>query len=144
MEPQYVDYLWSTLEPWVHYIPVTEATFVNISKFVAADQNQELLRRIITNANIWCSKQMSKRKLKKDFLRILNSFVDELDRHDPSWLTTWKTAFVAYIRQGEREFFPQYRFHERALKAVSTELNPVALHVVPEPVTRASQRNHEA
>lgn len=127
MEPKFVDYLWPTLKPWVHYIPATVETFDKIARFVADNKNEEPLKGIVRNANKWCSEHMRRSKLKSDFLSLLDGYVEELDRHDSgSWLDVWSKSYHSVVNAGKMDFF-----HEPSLGRDEVEKRSTDFHVQP-------------
>jgi hypothetical protein len=127
MEPRYVEYFWSTLQPGVHYLSATEANLTAVAGFIADDDNQEEVKTIIRNANNWCSTHMTQTQLKRDFLAILNGYIEELNRHNAGWLGWWQTNYVNYIRRGESDFFREYRYVAKKLRRKSKDIHPVPL-----------------
>jgi hypothetical protein len=127
MEPHYVEYLWSTLQPGVHYLSATEVNLTVVAGLIANDDNQATVRAIVRNANSWCSTHMTQAQLKHDFLAILNGYVEELDRRDTGWLGWLQTNYVRFIRQGESDFFREYRYVVKKLRRKSQDIHPVPL-----------------
>lgn len=129
MEPRYVEYFWPMLQSGVHYLSANEANLTAVAQFIAANENQAKLREIVVNANRWCSRQMTQSQLKVDFLSILNGYVEELSIYDGGWLSWWEANYVHYIRQGEKDFFREYRYVVQKLRRKSTDLHPMPLHL---------------
>lgn len=55
-----MDYFQPTLEPWKHYIPIRLDLSDALEKveFVMSDENQDVVRRIISNAQAWCTQRL--------------------------------------------------------------------------------------
>jgi hypothetical protein len=91
LEPKYVEYLYSTLHPWTHYIPV-KADLSDLHENVewALNPNNEAkVQDIIISANEWCSRHMVVEELAQDMLDIWESYVQNLDRADTTWQRQW-------------------------------------------------------
>lgn len=116
VEPKWVDYFHSTLEPWKHYIPVKGdlSDVVDRVKFAVSDDKDRTVQSIISNANIWCANHMVRDKasrngdarcivglvkqylysqvkshLARDFLDSLDWYARQLYVGDSSWPTIW-------------------------------------------------------
>lgn len=92
VEPQYVEFFYSELRPWVHYIPVRD-DFADLEENVAWAlnvANDAQVQRIIGAANQWCSKRLVPDELARDVLDILEAYVHRLNQGDPTWQTRWQ------------------------------------------------------
>jgi hypothetical protein len=90
VQPAMVDHFYGQVEPWIHYIPVSESLDDLIPKieWVLAHPNQS--DEIVDNAHSWCSQHMIFELLAKDVLSIWNSYVEKLEVGSASWSEIWK------------------------------------------------------
>jgi hypothetical protein len=91
VEPQFVEYFYKDLEPWVHYIPIKYdlSDLVEAVEFAVAVKNQKQVQEITRNANTWCQQHLLTEMLGKDFLDILEDYVSFLEKGDAYWSSTW-------------------------------------------------------
>ena len=91
VEPKHVEYIYSTLYPWTHYIPV-KADLSDLHENVEwalNPDNEATVQDIIFSANEWCSRRMVPDELAHDMLDIWESYVRNLNRDDTSWQKQW-------------------------------------------------------
>lgn len=90
VQPAMVDHFYGQVEPWIHYIPVSESLDDLIPKieWVLAHPHQS--DEIVDNAHRWCSQHMIFESLAKDVLNIWNSYVEKLDVGSAIWSEIWK------------------------------------------------------
>ena len=91
IEPKYVEYFYSDLGPWTHYIPVKD-DLSDLHENVAwalSPNNEGTVKDIITSANEWCSQRLVPEELAHDMLDTWESYVRLLDRADPDWQKEW-------------------------------------------------------
>lgn len=102
IRPQFLDYNADQLKEWTHYIPYYPKTasnnthnvsFPDFVEHILKDENDAMLRKIISNANGWCREHMSRPSIQDDLLDIFASFVAELDKNDASWEEKWMSSF---------------------------------------------------
>ena len=125
VEPEFVDYYMpNTLQPWVHYIPINmnSSNLVPIVKWVLHPQNEDYVRKVINNANIWCSKQMKYTTIIEDLLDTLEFYVMQLNKHNPNWYEVWSNSTV--ILQEEEEGDTNTTT-TRATTAATTKFNKI-------------------
>jgi lipopolysaccharide biosynthesis glycosyltransferase len=91
VEPQYVDYFYPELKPWVHFIPVRDdlSDLVDNVAWALDPKNDNAVQRIISSANQWCSKRFIPEELARDQLDIMEAYVGQLDRADTKWQQSW-------------------------------------------------------
>jgi Glycosyl transferase family 90 len=100
VEPAYVDYFFSSLIPWRHYIPVKNdlSDLLETVAFALDPANDGLIQEIITSANHWCAERSTHKGLVYDMLDTWESYIQMLDRGDPQWQQKWdrrKQALLA-------------------------------------------------
>lgn len=101
IEPEHMEYFYSDLKPWTHYIPV-KADLGDLDENVAwtLDPNNEgTVRDIITSANEWCAQRMTPVQLAKDLLNIWQAYIHLLERADPKWQEKWLSKKEEMISQ---------------------------------------------
>lgn len=101
VEPKYVDYFQyksatrsgsiPILQPWVHYIPIRYdlKDLVEKTQYAVNDANEEIITRIIHNANAWCSEHMTQTSVTYDMLHVLDKYVETLNDYSPQWKQQW-------------------------------------------------------
>lgn len=91
VEPQYIDYFYKSLVPWTHFIPVKHdlSDLISKARFVTDRKNQDIIQRIVYNANSWCRRHMIFRVISHDILDIWEEYVHLLDRGNPEWQVDW-------------------------------------------------------
>jgi Glycosyl transferase family 90 len=103
VEPSWVDYFYykdgwegeAKLQPWVHYIPVKAdlSNLLELAAFVTDSQNDDLLQKIVRQANAWCSRNMVRRRISMDILNIWERYMELLDIGSPNWIEAhWTPA----------------------------------------------------
>lgn len=90
VQPAMVDHFHGQVEPWIHYIPVSESLDDLIPKieWVLAHPNKS--DEIVDNAHQWCSQHMIVESLAKDVLSIWNTYVEKLDTGSANWSKIWR------------------------------------------------------
>jgi hypothetical protein len=93
VEPAFVEYFYSDLQPWVHYIPVLDdlSDLVKHSEYALDPRNNDTIRAIIQKANDWCTSHLVLDSLAADFLHLLNIYASQLERGDAQWNKQWTT-----------------------------------------------------
>jgi Glycosyl transferase family 90 len=93
VEPAYVDYFFSDLIPWKHYIPIKNdlSDLVENVAFALDPANDPVIHEIIASANQWCSERSTRNGLVYDMLDTMEVYLQLLDRSNPSWQDEWKT-----------------------------------------------------
>jgi Glycosyl transferase family 90 len=91
VEPAYVDYFFSDLVPWKHYIPIKDdlSDLLENVAFALDPANDAVVQEIIASANQWCSERSTHKGLVYDMLDSWESYVQLLDRADPNWPQKW-------------------------------------------------------
>jgi Glycosyl transferase family 90 len=110
VDPQYVDYFYAKREPsygpqyrkeniprpqyeyhplqaWEHYIPIRDdfSNLEEMAEYVLDRKNDEVVQRIIQNANDWCRANMIEDVVAFDMLTIWDRYVQLLNIHDVHW-----------------------------------------------------------
>lgn len=101
VQPQYVDYFYMELQPWVHYIPVS-ANMRDLYKhveFAISDAYQEQVRQIILNANEWCRSKLRPEQLTKDLAHVWDVYAQQLFVASPNWSETWRREEAKLMRE---------------------------------------------
>ena len=102
IRPQFFDYNAAQLKEWTHYIPydpkafsdgIHNVSFPDFVENILKDENDAVLRKIVSNARVWCREHMSLLSIQDDLLDIFASFVAELDKNDASWEHKWMSSF---------------------------------------------------
>ena len=99
---RFLDYNAAQLKEWTHYIPynpeavsnnIHNVSFPDFVNDVLRNENEAKLRRIVSNAHVWCREHMSRTSIQDDLLDIFASYVAELDKNDASWEQKWMSSF---------------------------------------------------
>jgi Glycosyl transferase family 90 len=86
-DPKNVDYFHDELQPFVHYIPVTDTTDLLVqARFVQDDSNAAKIADIIRNANQWCHKRLELSEIELDMASILLDYSRYQDKIDTAKL----------------------------------------------------------
>jgi len=93
VEPRYVDYFYSDLVPWKHYVPVRDdlADLEEVSDFLVNPENDGIVKAIVANANQWCAQRLVTNELAKDALDIYEEYVGLLETSNSKWSQQWQT-----------------------------------------------------
>jgi len=108
VQPDWVDYFYPELRPWVHYIPVygNLMNLVEVVAHVTAEdqETQQQMRSIVQNANSWCRSKMTAIQMSIDMIWIMISYVEMLKKEDSRSgnFTKWKEDF-SYSRAWNTE-----------------------------------------
>jgi hypothetical protein len=95
--PNYVDYFFFELQPWVHYVPV-HRNLSNLEEMIhlTTDISREKeMKTIVRNANNWCRQKMTGPQMMADMSWILNSYFEILQYEDEKSgsFTSWKNGY---------------------------------------------------
>jgi len=87
IEPKYVEYFYTNLHPWTHYIPVKDdlSDLHENVEWALNPENEATVQDIIMAANEWCIRRMVPDELAHDLLDIWEAYVRNLNRADPNW-----------------------------------------------------------
>jgi Glycosyl transferase family 90 len=93
VEPTWVDYLQfkgshgEVLQPWKHYIPVKAdlSDLFEKAAFVMDPINDDILKKIIYEANVWCRQRLIKRSIDIDVLDTFERYIEYIDIGNPGW-----------------------------------------------------------
>jgi lipopolysaccharide biosynthesis glycosyltransferase/LPS sulfotransferase NodH len=91
VEPKYIEYFYSSLQPWTHYIPVKDdlSDLLENVQWALNPDNEETVQDIITSAKEWCTLRMVPDELAHDLLDFWESYVRHLDHANPNWQELW-------------------------------------------------------
>lgn len=101
IEPTWVDYLQfkshrgEVLQPWKHYIPVKAdlSDLFEKAAFAMDPTNDDILKTIVHEANMWCRQRLLKRSIDMDVLDIFERYLEIIDIGNPGWKKgTWLEA----------------------------------------------------
>jgi len=97
VEPRWMDYFYSELQPWVHYVPANMSNLVEVVTMATSDdpEIQKRMLEIVRNANNWCRSKMTATQLTKDMIWIMISYLDMLKKEDlySKRFTKWKKSW---------------------------------------------------
>lgn len=81
VSPDFVDYFYSELQPWIHYIPVSHdlSNLYDRVEFVMNVKNTDAVQRIIRAANTWCLSRMSYDQLARDTAHVLDVYASHCE-----------------------------------------------------------------
>lgn len=93
VKPEFVDYFFTSVEPWVHYVPVKQVSsdLWGIAQYIM--EHDDEMQGIVRNARQWCKENMKYERLMEFMLDSLAFYVDMLDKHDKNWTERWKDLF---------------------------------------------------
>lgn len=88
VESTFAEYFYPQLRPYEHYVPVrSDLTDLDQQAARVLDPaNAAQMQRIIHKANAWCRQNMTKRKLRMEYLNIWNAYAGMLEPH---WTDEW-------------------------------------------------------
>lgn len=97
VEPRWVDYFYSELQPWIHYVPVNGnmSNLVEMVRLVMSEDRQTEMQQITQRANEWCRSKLNARQMIVDMAWILIYYVELLMKEDvhSGMFTQWKHNF---------------------------------------------------
>jgi hypothetical protein len=97
VEPRWVDYFYSELRPWIHYVPVNGnmSNLVEMVRLVMSEDRQTEMQQITQRANEWCRSKLNARQMIVDMAWILIYYVELLMKEDvhSGMFTQWKHNF---------------------------------------------------
>ena len=87
----YDSYLYQSLIPWVHYVPVKSdmSDLVEKAAFVLDAENEKVVRGIINAANQWCISHISNINAAHQMMWTLIDYVELLNASDLKWQDKW-------------------------------------------------------
>ena len=97
VEPRLVDYFYSELQPWIHYVPVdgNMSNLIEIVDIVMSEDRQTEMQLITQRANEWCRSKLNARQMIVDMVWILIYYMELLTKEDvlSGMFTQWKDNF---------------------------------------------------
>lgn len=94
IQPDWVDYSYSELEPFAHYIPVHKnlSNLQEMVNLVIDDKMSSRMQTIVQNANLWCKNKFTPSQPSIDMVWIMISYFEMLKEENKSSgnFTTWK------------------------------------------------------
>jgi len=97
VEPRWVDYFYSELQPWIHYVPVNEnmSNLVEIVHIVMSEDRQTEMQQITHQANEWCQSKLNGAQMVTDMVWILIYYMELLTKQDvhSAMFRQWKNNF---------------------------------------------------
>lgn len=88
VQPQFLGYLddLSSVRPYEHFIPAPlNETIFDIIEWTLAPENQEQVKKIVSNAQSWCKDHMTRSNVEDGIISQLVSYVDMLTKGDSNW-----------------------------------------------------------
>lgn len=80
----------------VHYIPATLENLTQTVQYATDKENENEMKAIVQNANIWCQKTLVESKFVDDSLRQLEIYQKALDEMDTGWREQWETVMEKF------------------------------------------------
>lgn len=108
VEPSHVDYFYTELQPWVHYIPV-DSNLENLEeRTIFAVSDDPHVQQIIRNANNWCLQKLNLKTLRHDMANIWDQYTSHISMNtkDPTSHTnnsSWQSIFEELLQEYEFE-----------------------------------------
>lgn len=94
IQPDWVDYSYSELEPFAHYIPVHKnlSNLQEMVNLVIDDKMSSRMQIIVQNANLWCKNKFTQLQPSIDMVWIMISYLEMLKEENRSSgnFTMWK------------------------------------------------------
>lgn len=106
IKDDYEGYFMADLMPGVHYLPASLENFTEVAKWAVQNSSLPEIKQIVQNANAWCSQKIHADELNRDFLALLNGYVQGLNANDPNWIDKWKNVQDSYLGTS------QYQVHD--------------------------------
>lgn len=97
--PNYVEYTFFELQPWVHYVPVhgNLSNLEEMLRLATSDDKRKakMIESIVRNANNWCRQKMTGSQMVTDMSWIINSYLEILQYEDDKSgsFTMWKDGY---------------------------------------------------
>ena len=60
IQPDFIEQSYNDLIPMVHYVAATLDNLTSVVEYVLDQQNEEAMRIVVSNANAWCKRTMSR------------------------------------------------------------------------------------
>jgi hypothetical protein len=88
IQPTFFEYFYKDLIAWKHFVPVKAdfSDLAEIAAYILDPSTEKTVRRIVSNASTWCRTSMVHAKLVNDTCDILEMYVDQFQKADPSWM----------------------------------------------------------
>jgi Glycosyl transferase family 90 len=104
VEPNYTEYFFAELIPWMHYIPVKNdlSDLHDNVAWALNPENSAQVKSIIAAANQFCSQRLTPSNLAFDLLDIWETYVSLLNRFDPLWPIKWKDKKGELFESGSK------------------------------------------
>jgi hypothetical protein len=85
------------LAPGVHYLPASLENFTEVAKWAVQNSSLSEVKQIVQNANTWCKRKVHTDELHRDFLALLNGYMQGLTTADPNWANRWSDLQDAFL-----------------------------------------------
>ena len=81
IDPDFAEYFQHDLVPMVHYVPASLENVTEVVAYVLDPAHGEEMQGLVTSANAWCKRSMSKEALSKDVMVQLKEYEYALDQY---------------------------------------------------------------
>jgi hypothetical protein len=119
VQPSRIDYFYSELKPWVHYLPVhaNMSNLIDVVRVaVSEDEETKLhMQSIVKNANHWCKQKVIVQSMTLDMTWIMISYIEILRKenlHSYS-LSKWKNKIIVDENEWNKDWveIPAFKKH---------------------------------
>jgi hypothetical protein len=97
IQDDYEEYFMADLAPGVHYLPASLENFTEVAKWAVQNSSLSEVKQIVQNANTWCKRKVHTDELHRDFLALLNGYMQGLTTADPNWANRWSDLQDAFL-----------------------------------------------
>lgn len=97
IEEDYEEYFMADLIPGVHYLPASLENFTEVAKWAVQNSSLSQVKQIVQHANAWCKRKVNPDELNRDFLTLLNGYIQGLTTADPNWVIRWRDVQDTFV-----------------------------------------------
>lgn len=106
IDPDFVEYFYTELRPYVHYIPASLSNISDVARYVLNKTNEIEMKNVIRAANSWCRKRLTKKSIINDAMIQLEKYFAALDvyKEQENWHDDWSDVISTHPFKGLVEY----------------------------------------
>lgn len=106
IDPDFVEYFYTELRPYVHYIPASLGNISDVARYVLNKTNEIEMKNVIRAANSWCRKTLTKKSIINDAMIQLEKYFAALDvyKEQENWHDDWSDVISTHPFKGLVEY----------------------------------------
>ena len=90
IDPDWIEYFYTDLEPMVHYIPASLENITEVTEYVLDENNMHAMKSVVDSANSWCKRTNTQEQLTKDAVSQLKRYESAVVANNTHWAEEWR------------------------------------------------------